>query len=45
MDTSRIKEIINITLNGVPSSQYTWTTTRMNTTSYKISIDARVSLN
>lgn len=38
MDTSRIKEIVNITLNGVPSSKYSWDATRINDTSYRINI-------
>lgn len=45
MDTTRIKEIINITINGVPTSQYSWTTSRINATSYNISIKTTVSLN
>ena len=28
MDTSKIKSIINITLNGVPPDQYEWIVTR-----------------
>lgn len=45
MDTSKIKQIINITLNGVPSNMYDWTTSRVNATSYLITINAKVSLN
>lgn len=45
MDTSKIAQILNITLNGVPSSQYDWTASRVNTTSYLITINPRVSLN
>ncbi len=45
MDTSNIKNILNITLNGVPSSKYNWTATRINGTSYNITINSQVSLN
>lgn len=45
MDTSKIKQIINISIAGVPSSQYTWTTSKINSTSYRININLAVSLN
>lgn len=45
MDTSNIKNILNITLNGIPSSKYNWTATRINGTSYNITINSQVSLN
>lgn len=45
MDTAKIKEIVNITLNGVPSSSYTWDATRINATSYRININILASLN
>lgn len=45
MDTSKIKEIVNISLNGVPSSSYNWDATRINTTSYRININLLSSLN
>lgn len=45
MDTSKIKEIINITIAGLASSQYTWDSSKINDTSYRINIQASVSLN
>lgn len=45
MDTTKIKTIVNITLNGVPPSQYTWDASRINDTTYKINIQTSVSLN
>ena len=45
MDTANIQEILNITLNGISSSQYTWDSTRLNTTTYRININTTVSLN
>ena len=45
MDTTRIKEIVNITLNGLRPDQYTWGASRINDTSYRIDIQTTVSLN
>ena len=45
MDTAQIASIISLKLNGVPSSSYTWSATRVNTTSYRINIQTTVSLN
>lgn len=45
MDTSKIKQIINISIAGLASSQYTWDSTKINSTSYRININAFVSLN
>ena len=45
MDTSNIQQILNITLNGIASTQYTWNTSRINDTSYRINIFTTVSLN
>lgn len=36
---------MNITINGVPSSSYTWDAVRINATSYKININLLASLN
>ena len=44
MDTAKIKSIINITL-PIPSSQYTWSASRVNATTYRINIKTTVSLN
>lgn len=45
MDTAKIKEIVNITLNGVPSSKYTWDAVKQNETTFRINIHTTVSLN
>jgi hypothetical protein len=45
MDTAKIKEIVNITLNGVPSSSYSWDATRINSNSYRVNINLLASLN
>lgn len=45
MDTTRIKQIVNINLNGLTPDQYTWDAERINDTSYRINIQTTVSLN
>lgn len=45
MDLTQIKKIVNITLNGVPSTSYTWNVTQLNSTTYRINIFTLVSLN
>ena len=45
MEIAKIKQIVNITLNGVPSSKYTWDAKQINDTTYKINIQTTVSLN
>lgn len=45
IDTSKIKEIVNISIAGLTSSQYSWNATKINDTSYRINIQATVSLN
>ena len=45
MDTTKIKQIINLKLNGVPSSAYTWDSVRINSTSYRLNIYTTMSLN
>ena len=45
MDTTKIKEIINISIAGLATTQYSWTATQINSTSYRININASVSLN
>ena len=45
MDLSQIQNIISINIAGLASSQYSWTATQINSTSYRINIIATVSLN
>jgi len=45
MDLAKIKQIVNITIPGLPPSAYSWTATKINATSYKILIQTTVSLN
>ena len=45
MDTAKIKEILNISIPGLASTQYTWNASQINSTSYRININALVSLN
>jgi len=45
MDTTQIQSIINISIAGLASSQYSWSATQINSTSYRININAFVSLN
>ena len=45
MDTTQIQNIINISIAGLAASQYTWSASQINSTSYRININAFVSLN
>jgi hypothetical protein len=45
MDTSKIKDIIKLSIAGLASTQYSWTATQINSTSYRLNIAATVSLN
>ena len=45
MDTTQIKQIVNISLNGLTPDQYTWDAERINDTSYRINIQTTVSFN
>lgn len=45
MDIAQITTIIDIKINGIASSQYTWKCTKVNGTSYRIDIESQVSLN
>lgn len=38
MDTTQIKSIINISIAGLAASQYSWSATQINSTSYRINI-------
>ena len=45
MDVSRLDEIISLNINGLASTQYSWTGSKINTTSYRLDITTTVSLN
>lgn len=45
MDMSKIRQIVNISIPGLPSNSYTWTASQINSTSYRIDITTTVSLN
>lgn len=45
MNTAQIQKIVNISINGLSPSQYTWTASQINSTSYRINIQTSVSLN
>lgn len=45
MDMSKISQIIKITIPGLSVNQYGWSASQINSTSYKINIQATVSLN
>lgn len=45
MEIDKIKEIININLNGVPPSSYSWNASKINGSSYRINIYTSISLN
>lgn len=45
MDLAQISTIINITIPGLASTSYTWGASQIDSTSYRITINAQVSLN
>ena len=45
MDVSRLPDIISLSINGLASTQYSWTGSKLNTTSYRLDITTTVSLN
>lgn len=45
MNTADIKKILNISISGISPSQYTWSASQINSTSYRINIQTTVSLN
>jgi hypothetical protein len=44
VNVSQIKNIINITLTGIPSNSYSWDAVRLNSTSFRININTTVSI-
>jgi hypothetical protein len=45
MNTAQIHQIVNISISGLSPSQFSWSASQINSTSYKISIQTSVSLN
>jgi hypothetical protein len=45
LDTTKIHQIVNISIQGLSPSQYSWTATQKTSTTYRINIQASVSLN
>lgn len=45
MDTTKIKQIVNISIAGLSPTQYSWNASKISDTSYRINIQATVSLN